>query len=234
MGVKALINSYEALMANTEQAGFLPASTPAQSRPCNRPPEHHHPHRFRRHPLLTNDVGRLHDWQGGDDTLAMDTLSRQDPTDDPAMTFDDCHASSTTPQGPVTTGDLPTELNTLTLATESDTPSLNNAFPTQPHGFTDHDPLPANTVFSRHAAPLYLPKLDQTLERLPPISFQSSGIAETGVFPPMHLLDLSKCTLDDLESNVKAASWYDRKNLLASAVNYVLGFTVCQLEPSNH
>lgn len=91
----------------------------------------------------------------------------------------------------------------------------------------NHSPVPATVVFSRHAAPLYLPKLDNYLASLSSPSFPSLNRAgiEPVMFPPMDKLVASGKSVEDLENNSKVTpAWRNRKSILGSAVNLMLGF----------
>jgi hypothetical protein len=99
-----------------------------------------------------------------------------------------------------------------------------------------HSPIPAVTVFSRKAATLFLPKLDDYLATLPPPRFSSFGSRgksknkDIGIFAPMdRLVSLGK-TLEDLETNSTILPfWKNRKTLLGGLVNLFLGIMVCQM-----
>ncbi|KAF5385209.1 hypothetical protein D9615_001490 [Tricholomella constricta] len=110
---------------------------------------------------------------------------------------------------------------------ESDTPSgaAQSAFlPFQSHHQRKHYPIPSTLVFSRDAPPLHLPKLDKHLSSLPLPDFTSDRSG--AMFSPMDKLAESGKSLDDLESNSSVApAWRNRKTLLGSTVNAVLGFT---------
>uniref|UniRef100_A0A0W0F5N8 T6SS Phospholipase effector Tle1-like catalytic domain-containing protein n=1 Tax=Moniliophthora roreri TaxID=221103 RepID=A0A0W0F5N8_MONRR len=90
-----------------------------------------------------------------------------------------------------------------------------------------HKPIPVAELFSRSAPPLHLPKLDAYLETLPKLQFNyPRHSTDSPMFPPMDRLAASGYTLEELESNSRVASWWrDRKTLLGSAVNLVLGLT---------
>ncbi|KAJ2920362.1 hypothetical protein MD484_g194, partial [Candolleomyces efflorescens] len=103
-----------------------------------------------------------------------------------------------------------------------------------------HIPIPATTIFARGAAPLQLPKLDNYIASLPKPEFlendrgkgkerdESKGKETPGdpaMFPPMERLAKSGLSLDDLESNnVKLPFWKNRKTILGSSLNVVIGF----------
>ncbi|RDB29648.1 hypothetical protein Hypma_015565 [Hypsizygus marmoreus] len=91
-----------------------------------------------------------------------------------------------------------------------------------------HVPVAASVVFARNAAPLHLPKLDKYLASLPRPGFHNATgkEGESAMFPPMDRLAKLKMTIDDLEANSpKTPVWRNRKNILGSAVNIVLGLT---------
>jgi len=123
-----------------------------------------------------------------------------------------------------------------------------------------HVPVPITTVFSRNAAPLHLPKLDEYLSSLPPPEFlegESKGKETTssthkkgvnptqdgfagqptipGMFPPMDRLKTLGLSLDDLEVNsVQPPFWKDRKSILWTLFNLVIGFLVRHLVVTKH
>ncbi|PPQ62841.1 hypothetical protein CVT24_000535 [Panaeolus cyanescens] len=86
-----------------------------------------------------------------------------------------------------------------------------------------HSPVPAQDVFARNALPLHLPKLDKYLELLK-IPHLPSG-DESRMFPPMDKLASLGWTLDDLENNATSTpSWRDRRSLLGTSINVLIGF----------
>lgn len=93
-----------------------------------------------------------------------------------------------------------------------------------------HVPVPATVVFGRNAAPLHLPKLDNYLASLsPPVFSPQHGQADPRMFPPMDCLAKSERSLDDLEANkTKAPFWRNRKTILGSSLNVILGIMVGQ------
>ncbi|KAL0951249.1 hypothetical protein HGRIS_007967 [Hohenbuehelia grisea] len=96
------------------------------------------------------------------------------------------------------------------------------------HRFPPHSPIPATTLFARKAAPLFLPKLDTLLESLPKpeFSFPAYSRNEPQMFPPMDRLAASGRSIEDLELNSQEPPfWRNRKTILGSAVNIILGFT---------
>ncbi|KAF8078666.1 hypothetical protein FPV67DRAFT_71140 [Lyophyllum atratum] len=109
---------------------------------------------------------------------------------------------------------------------ESDTPSSTSSIPvhrSQSRHGRKHIPIPSTVVFSRDAPSLYLPKLDRILSSLPLPAFHDNSKA---MFSPMNKLAESGKSLDDLETNKTVApAWRNRKTLLGSTVNIVLGFT---------
>lgn len=102
--------------------------------------------------------------------------------------------------------------------------------PTLPrHTTSPHTPIPATVVFARNAPPLSLPKLDKYLSKLRPPLFAEAKGKEPVMFPPMEQLAKTGSTIENLEYNFKPAPWYRNRNtLLGSAVNLIIGTTVCQ------
>lgn len=236
MGVKDLVQLYEfRITSPTSSDSETPAhsaNTPHQhqSSPNSKRSSHPRPPKFERHPLLTTHHETAHE----NDALDLHTLPDHDVTEELPMSEEE--HSHLLPQ---TASEVPT-INTTSLSTASSTRiderQSSDSRSSYGHGFTQqhrtpepHDSIPANQIFSRHAALLYLPKLDQYLEGLPALDICTIGRKESPIFPPMHLLDPSKRTLDDLETNSKASPWYDRKNILGAAVGVILGLTVSDL-----
>ena len=94
-------------------------------------------------------------------------------------------------------------------------------------GFQKHLPVPATVLFARDAAPLHLPKLDNYLSSFPPLKL-SQNVDPSAPFPPMGYLAKLGLSLQDLETNrTKIPAWKNRNTVLGSAVNIVLGITVC-------
>jgi hypothetical protein len=96
-----------------------------------------------------------------------------------------------------------------------------------------HSPIPAVTIFSRKAATLFLPKLDDYLAALPlphppPLPSTNRGKDEDiGIFPPMDRLLSSGRSLEDLETNSGIPpSWRNRKTILGGLANLLLGIMV--------
>ncbi|KAG6849513.1 hypothetical protein H0H93_007867 [Arthromyces matolae] len=88
---------------------------------------------------------------------------------------------------------------------------------------TAHLPVPATIVFARNAPPLHLPALDRLLSSMPSPGFSRDL---QGMFPPMDKLTKLGKSLDDLETNATVPPfWRNRKTLLGSTVNLVLGLT---------
>lgn len=91
-------------------------------------------------------------------------------------------------------------------------------------------PVPATTLFARKAAPLYLPHLDDHLSRLPRPHFVQThpqGQSKVSMFRPMEQLEKFGKSLDDLEVNSTAAPfWRNRKTILGSAINAIIGILV--------
>ncbi|TFK41203.1 hypothetical protein BDQ12DRAFT_768018 [Crucibulum laeve] len=88
-----------------------------------------------------------------------------------------------------------------------------------------HTPVAASLVFSRKAAPLYLPRLDTHLSSFPrTVLSESFEDGKPKMFPPMYQLAKTGKTIDDLEANSSPApAWRNRKTILGSAVNAVIG-----------
>ncbi|KAJ3799908.1 hypothetical protein GGU11DRAFT_775291 [Lentinula aff. detonsa] len=107
----------------------------------------------------------------------------------------------------------------------SHTPSISSASTLVEH--PSHNPIPATQVFARNAPPLYLPKLDAYLSSLPKPSFAGEKTSsKPRMFPPMDRLEKSKQSLEDMEMNSQIPPfWRNRKTLLGSAVNLVIGLT---------
>lgn len=111
---------------------------------------------------------------------------------------------------------------------------------------TSHKPVPAKTLFSRTAAPLYLPKLDEHLSGIaapcfsdfpqaqPPRSGKGKGKGKAAsallghnMFPPLDMLSASGISIDDLEHNAaRPPAWKDRNTIFGVIVSAFLGVTV--------
>ncbi|XP_006454307.1 hypothetical protein AGABI2DRAFT_197252 [Agaricus bisporus var. bisporus H97] len=108
---------------------------------------------------------------------------------------------------------------------------LHHTYPPHTHGQVIHSdsdtPVPVTTLFARKASPLHLPYLDDYLARIPRPSFtqsQHQGLAEVTMFRPMERLEKLGKSLDDLEANsAVVALWRDRKSILGSGINVVIG-----------
>lgn len=153
------------------------------------------------------------------------------------------HPSSHEPDAPDTQSLLnhtyPPDVNTV-IASPSSAGRIHTVRPAigrvRARVSSTHSPVPAVTVFSRKAAALFLPKLDDYLATLPPPRFSSlisrgtSKDKEMGIFAPMdRLVSLGK-TLEDLETNSTILPfWKNRKTLLGGLVNLFLGIMVCQM-----
>ena len=101
----------------------------------------------------------------------------------------------------------------------SDRPSVATLIP------SDHTPVPATVVFSRRAAPLYLPKLDKYLSSIPPPEFRDIPQSQS-MFSPMDKLAKAGKSLDNLETNTRPYTWRNRNTVLGAIVSMVLGITV--------
>ncbi|KAG6911998.1 hypothetical protein DXG01_000246 [Tephrocybe rancida] len=118
---------------------------------------------------------------------------------------------------------LPIRSNILGKPSGLHLPPLNNARRQRRYPPSHPRPIPSTVVFSRDAPPLHLPKLDTFLSSLLPPVFPG---ASSEMFPPMARLAETGMSLDDLETNQTVAPfWRNRKTLLSSTVNIVLGFT---------
>jgi hypothetical protein len=91
-----------------------------------------------------------------------------------------------------------------------------------------HTPVAATTVFSRKAAPLHLPKLDNYLASLESHTFSLPKDKEgNDVFPPLYLLNASNRALEDMERNASIPEpWKSRSSIMSGLVNVVLGLAV--------
>jgi hypothetical protein len=110
-------------------------------------------------------------------------------------------------------------------------PSLRSLNPRTSNG-GGHKPVPAITVFSRSAAPLYLPKLDEYISSLPIPGFSKSSRRDPNgkplMFTPMDRLAASGKSLEDLEMNKSVSpGWRNRSTIFGSLVSLVLGVLVC-------
>lgn len=92
---------------------------------------------------------------------------------------------------------------------------------------TKHTPVPATQLFSRKAAPLSLPYLDSYLSKIPRPPFAQTRAREKDevtMFRPMEQLKKLGKSLDDLEVNsTQAPFWRNRKTILGSATNAIIG-----------
>ncbi|KAI0082304.1 hypothetical protein K474DRAFT_1655685 [Panus rudis PR-1116 ss-1] len=99
-----------------------------------------------------------------------------------------------------------------------------------------HEPVPVSVIFARNAAPLYLPDLDERIEKLPPpvlpAPSSDKGLSRNGkgkgstMFPPMDVLAASGKTVEDLEHNAQIApGWRNRNTIFGILINAILGFT---------
>ncbi|KAG8679292.1 hypothetical protein FRC08_017070, partial [Ceratobasidium sp. 394] len=94
----------------------------------------------------------------------------------------------------------------------------------EPPHVSDHTPLPVTKLFARDAAPLYLPELDDLLEKLPRFEFTHLKRTKTGApepLPPMNLLQGRR--LKDLVYNAEPTPvWRDWNTLGSTLVNWAL------------
>ncbi|EMD42109.1 hypothetical protein CERSUDRAFT_110652 [Gelatoporia subvermispora B] len=95
-----------------------------------------------------------------------------------------------------------------------------------------HTPIAANTIFSRKAAPLSIPRLDNYIASLPAPSFptiegKGKGKATSAdMLPPMDQLAASCKSLTDLEHNATVAPFFrNRDTILSSLVSIAVGVT---------
>jgi hypothetical protein len=102
----------------------------------------------------------------------------------------------------------------------------------QAANFRGHPPIAAPTVFSRHAAPLSLPQLDEYISFLTPPAFAPPSRAAAGVnmFVPLDRLAATGRSIEYLEMNYKPKpSWRNCSSILSGLVSIVLGITVSGL-----
>lgn len=114
----------------------------------------------------------------------------------------------------------PTELLSDSATLKPDNPSID--LPSQsPHTHPEgYNPVPINDVFSRSAAPLFLPELDEWLEKLPRRRFTHHTPTKPESlprpFPPLDLLNGEN--LKDLINNCQAMPIWRDWNLIRSTV----------------
>ncbi|QRW03458.1 hypothetical protein RhiLY_02457 [Ceratobasidium sp. AG-Ba] len=93
-----------------------------------------------------------------------------------------------------------------------------------PSQVPDHTPLPVTKLFARNAAPLYLPELDELLEKRPRAEFTYPRRSKPGdpeLFPPMNLLGGRR--LKDLVYNAEPTPvWRDWNAIGSTLVNWAL------------
>ena len=111
------------------------------------------------------------------------------------------------------------------------------------HDSADHAPISAPTVFSRHAAPLSLPRLDKYISSLPipefSLSSRTKADAKQKKFMPLDRLEITGWSLESLETSYqRKPAWRNSKSILSGLVNFVLGVTVSPiwllLPPTEH
>ncbi len=95
----------------------------------------------------------------------------------------------------------------------------------------DYAPISAPTLFSRHAAPLYLPQLDKYISSLPLPAFSSHSRSKADTrserFAPLDRLASTRRSLELLKTNYKRKpAWRNCNLILGGLVNTVLGVTV--------
>ncbi|KAF8898790.1 hypothetical protein BD779DRAFT_1430682 [Infundibulicybe gibba] len=155
-------------------------------------------------------------------TESITLSSFSSPYDHNESTIDITEASVLISRPSHSTANRPTSANDQTTYDE-----LPHTNPGHLHSLNlTHQPVAATLIFARNAAPLYLPQLDKHLESIPPPPWLSGDFSGRGVFPPMDKLLKLGLSLDDLEANSAVApAWRNRKGILGSAVNLVLGLT---------
>jgi hypothetical protein len=104
----------------------------------------------------------------------------------------------------------------------------------QAANFRGHSPIAAPTVFSRHAAPLSLPQLDEYISFLTPPAFASPSRAQAGlnkdIFVPLDRLAATGRSIESLEMNYKPKpTWRNCSSILSGLVSIALGITVSGL-----
>jgi hypothetical protein len=92
-------------------------------------------------------------------------------------------------------------------------------------------PMSAPTLFSRRAAPLSLPELDEYISSLPLPTFSSlsrtNAVTEGGRFVPLDRLASTGRSIESLETNLKGKpAWRNCSPILGGLVNTVIGITV--------
>lgn len=101
------------------------------------------------------------------------------------------------------------------------------------HDPHDHAPISAPTLFSRHAAPLYLPQLDKYITSLPLPAFSSHSRTKADTmrekFVPLdRLASTTGRSIEFLKTNYKGKpGWRNCNLILGGLVNTVLGVLVC-------
>jgi hypothetical protein len=109
----------------------------------------------------------------------------------------------------------------------SQTPGLSHHDPDP----RDHAPISAPILFSRHAAPLYLPQLDKYISSLPLPAFSSHSRSRADTksekFVPLDRLASTGRSIESLETNYKGKpAWRNCNSILGGLVNAVLGVLV--------
>lgn len=99
------------------------------------------------------------------------------------------------------------------------------------HDSHDHAPISAPTVFSPHAAPLSLPRLDKYISSLPLPAFSSPSRSNTNTkkhkFVPLDRLTATGRSIESLETNYKAKPiWRNCRSILSGLVSGVVGVLV--------
>lgn len=112
-------------------------------------------------------------------------------------------------------------------------PSQCAAFSEQPSDLPHHTsaPMSAPTLFSRRAAPLSLPELDEYISTLPIPAFSSRSRTKAGTeggrFVPLDRLASTGRSIESLETNFKGKpAWRNCSLILGGLVNAVIGITV--------
>ncbi|KAH9486975.1 hypothetical protein JR316_0001041 [Psilocybe cubensis] len=109
-----------------------------------------------------------------------------------------------------------------------DDSKLNKDAATMEDSHISMKPVPALSVFSRNAYPLWLPKLDHHIALLS-APYLDDGVDSRldGMFPPMDDLAKTGRSIDDLETNSTVApAWRNRTSIIGGSTNFLIGFLV--------
>jgi hypothetical protein len=109
--------------------------------------------------------------------------------------------------------------------------SLHSYPPSQTPDPRDHAPISAPTLFSRHAAPIYLPQLDKYISSLPLPAFSSLSRTKADTksekFVPLDRLASTGRSIQSLKTNYKGKPpWRNCNSILGGLVSTILGVTV--------